>query len=182
MSDPLNDPAVRRKLAVLRHVDEVTGNVAMTCRYFGISRQHYYTWLHRYQAEGLDGLRDRSRRPKTCPHATDAEVVEKIVHLRRTYHFGPTKISMYLQRYHDVAVSRSGVWRIPPADAGTPQCVWVEIMLGWSRSARPVSQRRVQNSSAPFHTSSPDRVRLDLSAEAPSYTTFCIVNARSGCQ
>jgi hypothetical protein len=38
--------------------------------------------------------------------------VEKIVHLRRTYHFGPTKISMYLKRYHDVAVSRSGVWRI----------------------------------------------------------------------
>jgi len=112
VSDPLNDPAVRRKLAVLRHVDEVTGNVAMTCRYFGISRQLYYTWLRRYQDEGLDGLRDRSRRPKTCPHATDAEVVEKIVHLRRTYHFGPTKISMYLQRYHDVAVSRSGVWRI----------------------------------------------------------------------
>ena len=112
MSDPLNDPAVRRKLAVLRHVDEVTGNVAMTCRYFGFSRQHYYTWLRRYQDEGLDGLRDRSRRPKTCPHETHAEVVEKIVHLRRTYHFGPTKISMYLQRYHDVTVSRSGVWRI----------------------------------------------------------------------
>jgi len=112
VSDPLNDPAVRRKLAVLRHVDEVTGNVAMTCRYFGISRQHYYTWLRRYQADGLEGLRDRSRRPKTCPHETHAEVVEKIVHLRRTYHFGPTKISMYLQRYHEVAVSRSGVWRI----------------------------------------------------------------------
>ena len=112
MSDPLNDPAVRRKLAVLRHVDEVTGNVAMTCRYFGISRQLYYTWLRRYQAEGLEGLRDRSRRPKTCPHATDAEIVEKIVHLRCNYHFGPMRISMYLQRYHDVAVSRSGVWRI----------------------------------------------------------------------
>jgi len=27
VSDPLNDPAVRRKLAVLRHVDEVIGNV-----------------------------------------------------------------------------------------------------------------------------------------------------------
>lgn len=39
MSDLLIDPAVRRKLAVLRHVDEITGNVAMTCRYFGISRQ-----------------------------------------------------------------------------------------------------------------------------------------------
>ena len=112
MSDPLNDPAVRRRLAVVRHAEEVSGNVAMTCRYFGISRQLYYTWLRRYRAEGLEGLRERSRRPKSCPHATDTEVVEKIIHLRRNYHFGPTKISMYLKRYHDVAVSSSGVWRI----------------------------------------------------------------------
>jgi hypothetical protein len=31
------DREVRRRLAVLRHVEEVTGNVAMTARYFGIS-------------------------------------------------------------------------------------------------------------------------------------------------
>ena len=112
MSDPLNDPAVRRKLAVLHHVEEVSGNVALSCRYFGISRQLYYTWLRRYQAEGVEGLRDRSWRPKTSPHATHTEVVEKIIHLRRNYHFGPMKISMYLKRYHDVVVSSSGVWRI----------------------------------------------------------------------
>jgi transposase InsO family protein len=39
-------------------------------------------------------------------------VVEKIFWLRRQYHFGPAKIAMYLQRYHDVAISTSGVWRI----------------------------------------------------------------------
>jgi transposase len=39
-------------------------------------------------------------------------VVEKIIHLRQHYHFGPMKIRMYLQRYHDVAISTSGVWRI----------------------------------------------------------------------
>ena len=32
MTDPLLDREVRRRLAVLRHVEEVTGNVAMTCR------------------------------------------------------------------------------------------------------------------------------------------------------
>ena len=77
-----------------------------------MSRQVYYTWLRRYRAEGLEGLRDRSHRPKTCPHATDTDVVEKILHLGQNYHFGPTKISMYLKRYHDVAISPSGVWRI----------------------------------------------------------------------
>jgi transposase-like protein len=42
----------RRRLAVLRHVEEVSGNVAATCRYYGISRQCYYSWLRRYQADG----------------------------------------------------------------------------------------------------------------------------------
>ena len=67
MSDPLLDREVRRRLAVLRHAEEVTGNVAQTCRYYGISRQAYYTWYRRYQADGADGLRSRSKRPKTCP-------------------------------------------------------------------------------------------------------------------
>jgi transposase-like protein len=42
---------------VLRHVEEVSGNVAATCRYYGISRQCYYGWLRRYEADGLDGLK-----------------------------------------------------------------------------------------------------------------------------
>ena len=48
-----------------------------------------------------------------CPHATDAEIVGKIVYLRQHYHFGPRKISMYLKRYHDVDDQPApGVWRI----------------------------------------------------------------------
>jgi transposase InsO family protein len=101
-----------RRLAIIRHAQEVTGNVSLTCRYFGITRQAFYIWLRRYEEQGLEGLRDRSRRPHTSPNATKAEVVGKIVYLRRNYHFGPHKISMYLKRYHDVEVSPSGVWRI----------------------------------------------------------------------
>jgi len=49
----------RRRLAVLRHVEEVSGNVAATCPYYGISRNCYYKWLRRYEAESLAGLKDR---------------------------------------------------------------------------------------------------------------------------
>jgi transposase len=55
VSDPLLDREVRRRLAVLRHVEEQTGNVAMTW-YFGISRQLYYTWLRRHQATGASAV------------------------------------------------------------------------------------------------------------------------------
>jgi transposase InsO family protein/transposase-like protein len=102
----------RHRLAVLRHAEEVSGNVAATCRYYGISRNCFYRWLRRYEADGLAGLKDRSSRPHHSPRATDPEVIEKIIWLRQHYHFGPAKIAMYLQRYHDVAISTSGAWRI----------------------------------------------------------------------
>ena len=95
----------KRRLAILRHAEEITGNVALTCRYYGISRQVFYMWLRRYEDEGLDGLRDRSHRPQVSPNATHAEVVGKIIYLRQHYHFGPAKIAMYLQRYHDLDIS-----------------------------------------------------------------------------
>jgi transposase InsO family protein len=102
----------RRRLAIIHHAEEVTGNVAMTCRYYGISRQTYYRWYRRFEEKGIEGLRDRSTRPLTSPRATQSEVVGKILYLRQNYHFGPGKIRMYLKRYHDVDISSSGIWRI----------------------------------------------------------------------
>jgi transposase-like protein len=102
------DRNAARRLAIIRHAREVTGNVALTCRCYGISRQVFYRWLRRYQAEGVAGLRDRSRRPLHCQHETPSEVVGKIIYLRANYHFGPAKISMYPKRYHDIEVSTSG--------------------------------------------------------------------------
>ncbi len=103
---------VNHRRAVLEHAEEVTGNVAQTCRYFGITRPTFYKWRNRYEDQGLQGLRDRSSRPHRSPGATDAEVVGKIIYLRQNYHFGPAKIAMYLKRYHDITISNSGVWRI----------------------------------------------------------------------
>ena len=97
---------------MLEHAEEVTGSVAATCRYFGISRQVFYCWKHRYEDEGLDGLKDRSSRPHPSPNTTEVDVVAKIIYLRQTCHFGPEKIGMYLHRYHDVTISTSGIWRI----------------------------------------------------------------------
>jgi transposase InsO family protein len=103
---------IRHRLAVLRHAEEVSGNISATCRYYGISRPTFYVWLRRYEELGEDGLRDRSSKPLHSPNATCVEVVGKIMYLRRSYHFGPRKISMYLRRYHDIMISPSGVWRI----------------------------------------------------------------------
>jgi transposase InsO family protein len=102
----------KHKLAVLKHVEEVSGSVSATCRCYGISRTCYYKRLKRYEDEGFEGLKDRSSAPHNSPKATQAEVVEKILWLRQRYHFGPHKIAMYLDRYHQIKISPSGVWRI----------------------------------------------------------------------
>lgn len=112
MTEPEQQRKIRHRLAVLAHADEVSGNVARTCRYYGISRPTFYKWRNRYEELGEDGLRDRSSRPKSSPRETEADVVGKILYLRQNYHFGPLKIAMYLRRYHDITISDSGVWRV----------------------------------------------------------------------
>jgi len=102
----------RWRLGILRHAEEVTHNVAKTCRYFGISRTAYYRWLERYQKEGEEGLFARSSRPKHSPRVTEPDVIAKIIYLRQAHHFSPWKIMVYLERYHDIHISRSGIWRI----------------------------------------------------------------------
>jgi transposase InsO family protein len=111
-SQQQSDRQAQRRLAVLRHAEEITGNVSLTCRYYGISRNTFYKWQRRYQSEGPDGLRDRSSKPHNSPNATHADIVGKIVYLRSNYHFGPLKIQMYLKRYHDIDIACSAVYRI----------------------------------------------------------------------
>ncbi|MFG2123898.1 helix-turn-helix domain-containing protein [Streptomyces sp. NPDC048710] len=102
----------RHRLAVLRHAEEVSGKIAATCRYYAISRQRFYTWCRRYEAEGLDGLKDRSSAPHHTPHATAGDVVEKILWLRRQYRFG--------RRRSQCICSATTTWRSArPASGGS---------------------------------------------------------------
>jgi transposase len=101
---------IKRKLAALRYAEEC-GNVALTARRFGVSRQCIYIWKRRYEKLGEAGLVNKSPCPVNMPLRMPAEVEEKILHLRRTYHFGPVRIAWYLERYHGLRVSSSGVYR-----------------------------------------------------------------------
>lgn len=96
---------IRHRLAVLRRAEEVTGSVAATCCYCGISRPTFYKWRNRYEELGPKGLRDRSSRLHHSPRATKSDVVAKMVYLRQHYHFGPLEIAMYLKRYCDIEIS-----------------------------------------------------------------------------
>ena len=77
MSDQERD--VQRKLKVLRHAEH-TGNIAKTCRYFGIGRASFYRWKTEYQQRGESGLVNAKPIPKNPANQTPPEIVEKILY------------------------------------------------------------------------------------------------------
>jgi putative transposase len=71
---------------------------AELCRRFNISRVTGYKWLERYQEEGIDGLRNRSHRPHSCPHSTSPATVQRILVLRKRFGWGARTIRGKLAR------------------------------------------------------------------------------------
>lgn len=69
------------------------------CRRFGISRRVGYKILERYQHEGLDGLKDRSRAPHCSPQRISGAVETVLLEARQAHpHWGPRKILAWLLR------------------------------------------------------------------------------------
>ncbi|MBU2934629.1 MULTISPECIES: integrase core domain-containing protein [Pacificibacter] len=102
---------IQRKLRVLQHAEKI-GNVRKACRYFGIGRSSFYRWRDAYQKHGEAGLKNAKSIPKNPANQTPAEIVEKVLYLRRKYHLGPIRIVWYLARYHGIKISDAGVYRI----------------------------------------------------------------------
>ena len=71
---------VNRKLRILNHAKQ-SGNVARTCRYFGIPRSLFYVWRNAYKKHDEEGLKRKKPIPRTQPHQTPPEVVDKILYL-----------------------------------------------------------------------------------------------------
>jgi transposase InsO family protein len=58
-------------------------DVTATCRQLGISRQTFYKYAARFDAEGVEGLLERSRRPAASPGQTCAALEDEIVRWRK---------------------------------------------------------------------------------------------------
>jgi transposase len=101
-----------RYRAVLRVQHGVA--VAQVAREVGASRQSVYSWLARYEAEGLAGLADRARRPHCSPNRMPAEVEAAVCELRRAYpRWGARRIAHELAaRGVAGALSRSSLYRV----------------------------------------------------------------------
>lgn len=73
-------------------------SLAGLCRAFGISRPTGYKWAERFEEEGLEGLKERSRAPLRSPHQTDPRIQELLVRARKRHpSWGPRKLKAWLE-------------------------------------------------------------------------------------
>jgi putative transposase len=105
---PMNE-----RLKLIARMQEGEWSMTQLCEQFGVSRKTAYKWLDRYAAEGLDGLKDRSRAPHHHPNTLAPEVEALIVKAReRRPHWGPVKLLTWLSVRHPAlpfpAVSTAG--------------------------------------------------------------------------
>jgi transposase InsO family protein len=85
-------------------------SISQVAEKVGVSRQTLHAWLARYEAEGLDGLKDRSHRPVSCPHQMGADVEAVLLELRRSRpYWGPRRLVFEL--------AKRNVARLPSASA-----------------------------------------------------------------
>ena len=87
----------------MRFVDAVVDDeetFAALCRRFGVSRKTGYKWLERYDDEGVEGLKDRSRAPLHHPQAMPDRIAEQCVAVRRAHPtWGPVKVLGWLENH-----------------------------------------------------------------------------------
>jgi hypothetical protein len=103
-----------RRLAVLRHTEEITGNPALACRDYGISRQCFYTWkrCNDAHATAWTGSETAPTVPRSAPTPPGLRWWARLSTCASTTTLGRPGSPCTYKRYHEVQISSSCVWRI----------------------------------------------------------------------
>jgi putative transposase len=132
-------------------------NFRALCQEYGISAKTGYKWKERFLREGLEGMAEESRRPRSSPEQLPEGEVCEIVRLKLAHpSWGPRKIRELYLRRHGAVASESTFKRVleragltekrrrrnsieagglrSGRRAGRPNEVWTVDFKGWWRS------------------------------------------------
>lgn len=194
-----------RKVTSMKVIAAVTAfvagesvNVSQVCGLAGVSRKTFYKWAARYRAEGLAGLEERPRVPRSTPHRTPAMVEDLVLVIfgelkMAGLDHGAMTVQWHLCRHprmkgvkvpavatvHRVLV-RHGVIEPQPKkrpktswrrfEAPAPNEWWQIDAMDWAIATGPVSVFNVIDD----HSRVATRSRAVIEATAKeAWTTFC---------
>jgi len=141
-------------------------------RDYRVSRRWVITLVGRYLAEGDPGLLPRSRRPRTSPRQTSAEVEERIITIRKQldkdgHEAGAATIAYHLQQRHGTSPAVSTIWRIlsargfvTPQPHKRPKSSYLRFQAAqpnemWGTDTTPLAARRQHRRGDPQHPRRP---------------------------
>jgi len=137
------DKQISTRLGWIKHY-EMTGDAGLTCRRCGISRPTLRLWYRRWIASGIEGLRDRSRRPNSSPNVKRSEALkERILELREKRNLGARRIQSELIREDETKLSLATIHKVL-SDAQVPPSKRPPRGKHTKRYSRPVPGDRVQ--------------------------------------
>ncbi len=88
-------------------------NAGKACLKCGISRPTLRKWFRRYQQDGIEGLKDKSRRPLNSPAQKITPSIESLVlKLRKKRKLGVKRIRSELYRLHNISISLATIHKI----------------------------------------------------------------------
>ena len=101
----------RQRLKWMDYYQAHGENAALTCRYFGISRQTFYRWKRRYEPRDLTSLEGRSHRPHQVRQPTwSPELAQAVLEIREQRpRWGKDKLAVLL---------RKGGWQVTTSMVG----------------------------------------------------------------
>ena len=83
--------------------------IKAAARAFGTTVPTVRKWLRRWKAQGLPGLQELSRAPRSCPHKIVGELAQRVIALRRQL---PTFGARRLKREWDLPLGHTAIQRI----------------------------------------------------------------------
>lgn len=136
------DKEIRKRLKWVQLYEE-TQNAGLVCRRCGISRPTLRKWVQRYEEQGVEGLKDISRRPHNSPNTkVDIRTEAWIMALRRR-NLGARRIQNELLRTHNCSLSLATIHKILVRNDVKP-IVIQRKKKDFQRYQRPIPGDRVQ--------------------------------------
>jgi len=159
----VEDKLVRHRLSVLE-LAEALENVTEACKRKGISRSRFYEYKRRFEAYGLEGLKNLPPVHAAHPLSTPQSLVERIIELSQTHpSWGCYRISQYLSLL-GCSVSGPTIQKIMKRNGmGTRKDRWLALedkvlradvpltleQIAWLEKQNPCFRERHSESSRP---------------------------------
>lgn len=138
------EPEIRQRLKWVQ-LYEKTSDAGLVCRRCGISRPTLRKWFRRYQENGLEGLKDQSRRPHTSPNSKVGSKEELlIIGLRNKRNLGARRIQNELNREYDLSLSLATIHKVLTKHSVKPIKRPRKKKSEFIRYQRPIPGDRVQ--------------------------------------